>query len=287
MTAPAFPMTSPDGMPEISQGATITPEKIEGFNESIEQVFPITQDMIRQYRRIFEDNQNAVLERDEPQTTSDAGIVSLEPGEDAPSLSLSPNIASVVGFYDASGQPWPIAQYVIGSADQFQIIQLGKDANSLTVTPLPRVGWTNLVIMLRDEAKPIVMRLIVNEREAHYRRDIQVMRMGPNSVENTAMGGTGSAGNVIKEAGSSLLLAALTGVDLPSDARPVNISGVNARAWIVGDSMYVRSQSPLLSPSWTNSMSGPDGVRVYEIPQSSVALFSVDGTIVRADIELP
>ncbi|MEP4209470.1 DotH/IcmK family type IV secretion protein, partial [Marinobacter alexandrii] len=151
MVAPDYPMRSPDGMPEISTGSTITEEKIEGFNESIEQVFPMTPDMIRQYRQIFEENQDAVLERVEPETTSDAGIVSLEPGEEAPTLSLAPGIASVVGFYDASGQPWPVAQYVIGSGDQFQIIQLGKDANSLTVTPLTRVGWTNLVIMLRDE----------------------------------------------------------------------------------------------------------------------------------------
>lgn len=288
MVPPPYPMTSPDGMPAISTGNVLNTEKIDGFNEAIEGVFPMTPDMIRQYRRIFEENQRAVMERPEPQATSDAGIISLEPGEESPSVNLAPGIASVVGFYDASGQPWPISQYVIGSGDQFQVIQLGKDANSLTITPLAAIGWTNLVIMLRDEPKPIVMRLAVNPETAHYRRDIQVMRMGPNSVPNMAMPGPGGpGGNVISEAGNTVLLAALTGVDLPAGARPVNVSGVAARAWLLDDTMFIRSQAPLLSPTWSNSMSGPDGVRVYEIPPSSVALFSVDGTIVRADIALP
>ena len=282
-TPTQFPMTVPDGMPPVLTGRELTADRIEGFNEAVTQAFPMTPDMVRQYRTIFEENQKVILERPEPVATIDTGLVSLEPGEAAPNLMVAPGIASVIGFYDATGQAWPVVQYVIGSADQFQVIQLGEEANNLTVTPLSRIGWTNLVVVLKGEPKPVVIRLEISEKTAHYRRDIQIMRPGPNASYNTAAGSE----NVITEAGNTVLLAALTGVDLPAGSRPVAVRGVNARAWMVGESLFVRSQAPLLSPSWTNSMSGPDGVRVYEIAPSSVALFSVDGTIVRADLELP
>lgn len=277
-----FPMVNVEGMPPVSNGSELSAERIEGFNTAVEQVFPMTPDMVRQYRKIFEENQKAMLEKPEPTATIDTGLVSLEPGEPAPSVKVSPGIASVIGFYDATGQAWPVSQYVIGSADQFQVIQLGDEANNLTVTPLIQIGWTNLVVVLKDEPKPVLLRLEISADAAHYRRDIQIMRPGPNAEYNTAAGTS-----TVKEAGSETLLAALTGVDLPKGARPVQIRGVNARAWLVGETMFVRSKDALLSPSWSNSMSGPDGVRVYEINPSSVALFSVDGVIVRADLDLP
>lgn len=277
-----FPMVSPDDMPAISTGTELNVDKIEGFNEAIEQVFPMTPDMVRQYQEIYRQNEKAMLERAEPVATIDTGLVSLEPGEPAPSVTVAGGIASVIGFYDATGQSWPVAQYVIGSGDQFQVIQLGEDANNLTVTPLVAAGWTNLVVMLKGEPKPIVIRLEISDKAAHYRRDIQVMRPGPNASYNTAAGSS-----TVTEAGSLVLLAALTGVDLPSQAKLVAVTGVPARAWLMGDSIYLRSQHALLSPSWSSSMSGPDGIRVYQIPRSSFALFSVDGQIVRADIALP
>jgi len=271
-----------DGLPEITDGRALSAEKIEGFNEAIEQNFPMTPEMIRRYRDIYENTERALSDRAEPEARVDAGFISLEPGETPSEISVAPGIASVLGFYDMTGQPWPIEQYVLGSGEDFQAVQLGQSSNNIAITPLKRFGWSNLVVVLKDQPKPVVMRVGISTETAHYRHDVQVMAAGPNATRNTA-----ASDRVLTEAGSGLLLAALSGVDLPSSARPVDIVGVDARAWVVGERLFVRSRHALLSPSWAASMSGPDGIRVYEIKPGPVALFSVDGTIVRADVVLP
>ncbi|MFG6082216.1 DotH/IcmK family type IV secretion protein [Paracoccus litorisediminis] len=286
---PALPGAQPpnqkasgEALPELTDGNFLNADKIEGFNEAIEQNFPMTPDMIRRYRSIYEGTERALAERVEPKCTTDAAFITLEPGETASDLKLAPGIASVVGFYDVTGQPWPITQYILGQGADFQAIQLGQGSNNISLTPLKRFGWSNLIVVLKDHPKPAIIRINVSETEAHCRHDIQVMASGPNANLNNA-----AQDQVVTEAGSGLLLSALSGVDLPSEAQPVRVEGVNARAWKVGDSVFIRSKHALLSPSWKASMSGPDGVRVYEIKAGPVALFSVDGTIVRADIVLP
>lgn len=277
-----LPQDGTRALPSMSDGQQVSAEKIDGFNTAIEEAFPMTPDMVRRYREIFDENQRALLERTQPDARVDAGFISLEPGETPPALTVAPGIASVIGFYDVTGQPWPISQYVIGSGDNFQVVQLGEGANNIAVSPLTRVGWTNLVVVLKDQPKPVVMKVEISEKSAHFRHDVQIMASGPNATVNTA-----AAGDVVREAGSGVLLSALSGVDLPQGSKPLKVAGVDARAWKIGDTVFLRSRHALLSPSWLSSMSGPDGIRVYEIKPSSFALFSVDGTIVRADVTLP
>lgn len=268
----------------LSDGRVVNDDKIEGFNESIEKAFPMTPEMIRRYREILAENERAAQERDEPTEEISTTLMTLEPGEAAPVLQVSPSIASVIGFYDATGAAWPITQYILGNNNQFQATALGENSNNLVLTPQTRIGFTNLVVVLEGHDKPATIRVNISEEVADYRFDVQVMKVGPNAEANNASGGMLRS---VSEAGSNMLLAAVSGVDLPRTAKEVSISGVAARGWLVGDQMYLRSRYAMLSPSWTESMSGPDGVRVYKINPASVALFSVDGQIIRADIKLP
>lgn len=280
--APQLPAGS--GLPQLADGREMNLDRVEGFNEAIQQAFPMTPDMILRYRQIFEEQQRAILSRPQPSAKVDAGFVALEPGETPGRLTLSPGIASVIGFYDATGQAWPIDQYVVGSGENFEVITLGDDSNSLVMTPLSRVGWSNLVIRLRDEPKPVVLHIDISETAAHFRHDIQVARMGPNAELSMA---SARSDRVIAEAGDSTLLSVLTRTDIPQGAVRIPVSGVQAEAWLIGDQMYIRSRHAMLSPSWTSSLSGPDQIRVYEISQSSMLLFSVNGQVVRATAELP
>lgn len=268
-------------IPGLSDGNALNQTKIDGFNEAIEQKFPMTPEMIRQYNAIMEANDRAYRERVEPRAVSDMGLISLEPGEAAPDLMVSRGIASVVGFYDATGKPWPVKQFILGSQDAFQVIPMQEGGNSLAVTPLVGTGFTNLVVSLETEPKPVIIRLEISDNTVHQRRDLQIMRPGPNAEPSLV------TTDIINEAGNPTLIAAVAGVDLPASARPVAIRGVNARGWLLGDKILVRSKDSLISPPYSSALSGPDGVKVYEIPRSAVALFSVNGRIVRADIDLP
>lgn len=271
-----------DGLPPLSDGKAATRERNEGFNNAIDQLFPMTPDMLRRLRTIYENSQEAILARPEPSAVVGADIVSLEPGARPPELSVVPGIASVISFYDASGQSWPISQYVLGNGTGFQVIHLSDSANSMTVTPLIRVGWTNIIVTLKGEPTPVVISVRVGDQRAHYRHDLTVMALGPN-----AKPGMASNDDLGPRAGNVTLLAALTGVDMPEKARQVAVSGVRATAWLSGSDLYIRSRTPLISPSWSESMAGPDGMRVYKLNPSPVLLFSNDGSIVRATVELP
>lgn len=278
----------------LNDGKQNSPQKVEGFNAAIDQNFPMTPAMLRQYKATFDEQQRVLLERAQPQISSDSGLLTLEPGEETSTLYVSPGMFTAIGVYDNTGQPWPITQYVLGDGKSFQVIQLGEDSNNVTVTPMVPVGWTNLALVLKDEPKPIILKLEVSTTVASARRDIQIMKPGPKAVINTVSEmpvirpiTMPETDPITREAGNPLMMSALSGVDMPKTAQPVAIGGVNAKAWSLGGKLIVRSKSPLVSPSWSNSLAGPDGVFVYEIPEVPVALFSVNGQIVRADIDMP
>lgn len=290
---------SGDGQPasapsNLNDGRQSSPEKVEGFNAAIDQNFPMTPEMLRKYRAVFEEQQRIILERRQPNMVADSGLLTLEPGEETSNMYLAPGIATAIGVYDSTGQPWPIVQYVVGRGGEFQVIQLGQDSNNITVTPTVPVGWTNLIIVLKDEPRPINIKLEVSDTVANTRRDLQILKPGPNAVINTVSEmptirpvEQPETDPITREAGTPVLMAAMSGVDLPQSAKPVAISGVRAQAWSLGGRLLIRSKSPLVSPAWSNSMAGPNGVFVYEIPEVPVALFSVNGQIVRADIDMP
>ena len=292
----AAPAAQPGAEPSVplNTGRDNSPQKVEGFNTAIDQNFPMTPEMIRQYKAIFDEQQRVILERPQPEMVTDSGLLTLEPGEAAPTMYLSPGMFTAIGVYDSTGQAWPITQYVVGDGKAFQVVQLGENSNSVTVTPLVPVGWTNMALVLKDEPKPIILKLEISNSVANARRDLQIMKPGPNAVINTVSEMPAirpveqpETDPIRREAGSPLLMAALSGVDLPTSAKPVAVAGVNAKAWAIGGSLLIRSKSPLVSPAWSNSLAGPDGVYVYEIAQVPVALFSVNGSIVRADIDMP
>lgn len=277
----------------LSDGKQTSPEKIEGFNKSIEQTFPMTPDMLRQYMAIVEEQQRVLLEKPQPQISNSTGLLTLEPGEETPTIYVSPGMFTAIGVYDSTGQAWPITQYVIGNSS-FDVIQLGQDSNSITITPKVPLGWTNIALALKGEPKPIILNVEISKSVANARRDIQVMKPGPNAIITPASEMPSikpvdmpQTEPITREAGSPLLMAALSGVDMPETAKPVSIGGVNAKAWAIGGKLIIRSRYPLASPAWTSSLAGPDGVFVYEIDQKPLALFIVNGQIVRADIDIP
>ena len=252
--------------------------RAEGFEEALRRAFPMTPDMVRRYREIFEENERAIREIPEPKPLVEAEIVMLEPGDPPPSLRVSPGIASVIGFFDAFGNPWAIRQHVVGNGDDYRIVDLGEGTNSLAISPAVRVGWTNLVVVLEDEPLPVVARVIVDRKSAHFRHEIRVLRR--RALEDSR--GRGSSPKP-----KDYIRFALDGFGLPDDAARVPVRGAQASAWLIGDDLYVRSAHTLVSPPWTETASSPDGVHAYRLSASPVLLFSIGGAITRADVELP
>ena len=262
----------------LPKAAAAAGRRAEGFEEALKKAFPMTPGMVRKYREIFEENERAVREIPEPKPLVEAEVVVLAPGDPPPSLRVAPGIASVIGFFDAYGNPWAIRQHIVGNGDDYRIFDLGEGTNSLAVSPTVRVGWTNLVVALENEPLPVVARVVVDRKSAHYRHDIRVLRR-----ENFRRARPEKAPPRPRDP----LQSALDGFGMPEGAASAPVRGVSASAWLLGDDLYVRSPHALASPPWTETASDPDGTRAYRLPASSVLLFSVGGAIVRADVELP
>lgn len=271
-------------MDPLADGTEATEERIAGFNAAVDQAFPMTPEMIRRYREILAESERAARERPEPRQESSVALVSLEPGEPAPLLRASPSIASAVGFYDATGAAWPVHQYVLGDGETFEARHLGGKSNNIVLTPAARFGFANLVVLLEGHDRPVTLRLNISEDVADHRFEVHVTRPGPLSEPRDV---AEAPKRGVSAAGDPILLAAAEGVGLPPGAEPVEVSGVEARAWLADGELYLRSRHALMSPAWTASMAGPDGARVYRIAPVFAALFSVDGRIVRADVLLP
>ena len=255
--------------------------KQQGFMEALEGIFPMSPGMVKEFLEAYRLNEKTILDRNEPKPLIGHELVSLESSSETQSVRLMPGIASAIGFYDAEGNSWPIQQVVVGNSEDFQIIQLGENANTITISPSTNVGWTNLVVALLDEPNPVVLKLIVDEQEAHFRLNFQILKHGPLTHHDEI-----TSTQPISQAGNKDLLNTLSGTFTNQEAERVEVFGVEADAWIKDETLFLRSRYPLLSPTWFGTLKGPAGIHAYQLPVHSVLLFAVGEQIVRAELEL-
>lgn len=271
------------GLPPIIDPNQLTAEQIEAYNEAIRQVFPMTPELIRLYMQTARSTQEAILERPQPQPVTETSFIRLEPGEEPPALSVAEGIATALNFYDSTGQPWPISMYVLGN-EKFQAIQLGKGSNSLTLSPLVPVGWGNIVVTLEGLNQPVSISLSVSDTTVDSSRNIQIMEPGPNAVVPPPPPPRGQP--VAGEAGNRMMMKVVEGVDIPEEATSVPVGGVDAKAWLLGEELYVRSRHRL-STQFHEQMAGPGGFNAYRLKRTPLLMFIVDGRVVAANVTLP
>ena len=260
--------------------------QMQAYEEALRQTFTMTPEMIAYYKSLARQQDQAMNAEPDPDIKVGSSYISLEPGEAPAEIILASNYTSTISFYDKTGQAWPVTQYVHGREGAFQVIQLGKESNSMTITPLATNAKSNIVIMLQGEPKPAILRLSTSLAEVDLRRDVIVSKAGPNAVIAPDIV-VNPASPIEREAGNRVLSAALDGADMPPSAQPVKISGINAQAWVLGDDLYVRSRAKLSVPAPKNSMNGPDGLRVYQVTKSPVLTFYQDGVATMASVDLP
>jgi len=254
----------------------VSEEKMSEFYDALENIFPMTPEMVDKFLGTYYENEFTVSKRPEPNPLIDFQLVSLEPGREPPVVRVTPGIASAVGFFDATGTPWPVNQFVVGDGTNFEILQLGDQSNSLTISPLARIGQTNLVIALKGEATPLVLKVEISSETVHYQVNFQITRPGPEArISNP------DPADHFPMPGNQDLLKALAGSFSEEEASRVELDGINATGWIKGEELFIRSRHVLLSPPWLGSLTGPDGVVSYQLPYTSILLFSVGDRVVK------
>lgn len=281
-----------EGVPPLSSSAQMLRAQGEGYNGARPRMYPMTPGMIGAFRKEYEAQQDAAFGLKRPRPIIDASSISLEPGAPASTIHLAPGIVSTIEFSDATGAPWPFTGYMVGNKDAVDVVKLGEENLLLSIAPKMQAGSTNLTVALKPPGEgqrvaPVSFTLVIDRAQAHYRHDVRVQALGPNG-KKTPLAIDKTVGS---RPGDESLLRVLAGTDMPAGARPLALSfqdhrqGLDARAWLIGGQIYIRSRLTMISPSYADALSGVDDMHVYRIAASAKAvLFSTEGRIVAARI---
>jgi intracellular multiplication protein IcmK len=257
----------------------LTPEEITAYGAAIQSQFPMTPEMIRDYRRRVDESQKAAASPPSgqfPKPITDAKRLTLDSAQEPEVLLTGPDTVSVMAFYDRTGAAWPIASYVIGKPKSFQVYAMQEGSNQLAVTPLVPHGFSNIVVSLVGESRPLVFDVRTNSLNTHYRRDFTVHGLGPNAASRPLQT---RQSDPVARASNDVMMAFATGADIPGNAVRLSTDNPSVRAWSYDGAIYLQSSDAIISPPASRILTGPGRVKAYRIRPTSVALISSNGRV--------
>ena len=262
----------------------LTPEEITAYGAAIQSQFPMTPEMIRDYRRRVDESQKAAATPPSgqfPNPINDAKRLTLDSAQEPEVLLTGPDTVSVMAFYDRTGAAWPIASYVIGKPKSFQVYAMQEGSNQLAVTPLVPHGFSNIVVSLVGESRPLVFDVRTNSLNTHYRRDFTVHGLGPNAASKPLQT---RQSEPVARASNDVMMAFATGADIPGNAVRLSTDNRSVKAWSYDGAIYLQPADAIISPPASRILTGPGQVKAYRIRPTSVALISSNGRVLKVRI---
>ena len=248
------------------------------FDGVARQLFPLSPDRVIELRQMYDTSEFAAQSPagTPPKPTATSQFVNLSPGSTPPVIRLAQGFVSSLVFLDSTGAPWPISAYDLGDPTSFNI-QWDHSGNTLMIQAMKLYNYGNLAVKLKGLNTPVMLTLIPGQKAVDYRVDLRVQGYGPNSASLPMEEG-------LPPNASDVLLHVLEGVP-PQGSQHLTITGGDARAWLLGDKIYVRTNLTVLSPGWIASMTSADGMHAYEMQKSPVLLVSWHGKVMQLKVE--
>tara|TARA_Y100000588_G_C14172012_1_gene889601 strand:- start:147 stop:1208 length:1062 start_codon:yes stop_codon:yes gene_type:complete len=248
------------------------------FEQMSKQLFPMSPEEIIRLKQMHKTQEYAKESPAgvPPKPTATSQIVNLSPGSTPPVIRLSRGFVSSLVFLDSTGAPWPISAYDLGNPEAFNI-QWDKMSNTLMIQSQKMYTYGNLAVRLKDLNTPVMLTLIPGQKAVDYRVDLRIQGIGPNASDSPVTQG-------LPASADDMLLHVLDGVPPPGSTRLI-VSGGDARAWLLNDKMYVRTNLTILSPGWIGTMTSADGMHAYEMQKSPVILVSWHGKVMQLKVE--
>lgn len=255
---------SPPARPAVNSSSILPPDPSlfhhDAVKETIHKNFPLTPEDIDLIKKTLSDTQKAI-HGPPPVGRAVSVSVSLDPGADFPEIHLVPGIATTITVVDSTGAPWPLDDVIVGNQKGFPVKRLSTP-NGVVVEPENNVGWTSLSLVLRGRGTPAVLKLVDSDRVSDTRVTARIEARGPNALTPVFQ--------EPKPVVSSRILAFLDGIP-PSSARELHVVGTkDMEAWADGNRLFVRTHMDVLAPAWTETVSGPNGMKLYVFPPVSV-----------------
>lgn len=248
------------------------------FDAAITGLLPLNPDEIRELLNRFDKVQQAVQTPVYPYPKPEivAQTLSLDPGSMPAEIKVAAGHVTTINILDASGKRFPVLD--ITWAGDFDVVEPGKNGNTIKVTPTSDFAYGNMAVTLPGLITPVSFILKAHRDSVHYRFDATIPTTGPYTEPPLIEGGL-----TLVAPGDSMLGAVLDGV-IPDEAKKLYVSGTDSRttAYRVGTMTYVRTPLTLLSPGWMRSARSADGMSVYALASAPVLLLSDQGQMVRA-----
>lgn len=268
---------SNDGEQPITPEAELSIDEL-AFEKVTKDLFPMTPEQILRLRQMYNSSEfaQAATPGTPPRPTATSQFVNLSPGSTPPAIRLAQGFVSSLVFLDSTGAPWPISAYDLGNTSAFNI-QWDKKSNTLMIQSLKLYTYGNLAVRLQGLNTPVMLTLVPGQKAVDYRVDLRVQGYGPNANTTPVSQGLPASAN-------NTLLHVLDGVP-PAGSKRLIVKGGDAKAWSMGDKMYVRTNLTILSPGWLATMTSGDGTHAYEMQKSPVLLVSWHGKVMQLKLE--
>lgn len=252
--------------------------KDNAFASTANSMLPISPDQIRVLRHLYDQTQQAASQPSgiPPRPTTTSVAVDLSPGATPSIIRLSSGYITSLVFLDATGAPWPITSVDLGDPKSYNLQWDQKSVTStLLVQAITQYKAANIAVMLKGLKTPVMLTLLPGQQAVDYRVDLRVSGIGPNSTQTQSS---------LPSTESPKLLDVLNGIP-PSGAQVLKIYGGDAKGWLVGNNLFLRTRLTVLSPGWISKMSSADGTNAYELNKTSLVLASSQGKTVKLTIE--
>lgn len=109
-----------------------------------------------------------------------------------------------------------------------------------------------------------------------YRVDLRIPGYGPNAKPVVVNG--------LPEQASPMLLDVLDGIP-PTGSKVLEVSDDAGQAWLLNDTLFLRTRLTLLSPAWLATMSSADGTNAYQLLKAPMLLMSQNGKVVQIKLQ--
>lgn len=267
---------------EVAKPVALPPVPNIIFEEAQRSQNPMTNDqLISHIRSLISNNQIITSNALPPLKVVNRSIsASFNDGAANSAITVGDGYVTSIAFEGENGTPWPVVAATVGNKDLFPVTgpdgakgakANGAPTNVVIVSATTFGGNTTMSVLLKGAPSPITLQLRSSKSLSDGTLIVRMNRPSPNSPPPIMEPS-------VRMPVTNVMFRFLQGLP-PKGAIAMSSSLLGVHAWRIGRSLYVRSRYPLVSPAWISSSKDPDGERVYEVPDVSVLLMSVDGTI--------
>lgn len=236
---------------------------------AVDQVMPLSPAEIRKIRKRLTDTKRAAGEAPYPaKPVTCSVLLDMSPGATPPVIRISAGSGAMLTFYDLTGAEWPIKAIKNFNDTDFGAEVTIKDGAVLSIEAKSEFGQGNVGVVLDGVPKAVVIALLAGQKATDYQCDMRVPMRGPKAKPEPVP-------LSYKPVFNHYLSDILDGVP-PPEAKPLQVSGGPAQAWLIGGQMVIRSRMTLISPEPQGRLSSPDGTHACEAPFTSAILMTTD-----------